>query len=902
MATKLTDAEIYARATKFSEEWKHAKGESQETQAFWIDLFGIFDIRQRRVTTYFERKVGRGHADLFWKSKLLVEQKSLGKNLSDAREQAFKYCDNIDDDDMPQYIITCDFQHFELYNLDNNQTHKFTLKELPENIRLFNFMLGDIIIHEPENPVNHKATVLMASLSKALDESGYKKSDLGDLLTRLAYCMFADDTEIFENHAFHNYLLYKTNKDGSDLGIKIKRIFEILNTPEADRQSHLDSDLRQFSYINGDLFKGEIQTPECTEEMRQMLLEASHFDWSKVSPAIFGNLFQGVLSPAARRGEGAHYTTEENIMRVIGPLFRDGLTAELRKIKTKNGPRRRILLKEFQDRLSKMKFFDPACGSGNFLIIAYREIRRLELSVIQELHDPHKKLLDISKLSRINVDQFYGLELDPFSAKIAEAALWMMDHLMNRELGSKYGMSYARIPLKKHPKILCKDAIEYDWNKLLPSSKCTYVFGNPPYGGSKTRGKKQSKQIEQLVGRGSKDLDYVTAWFIKASRYITKKIDVGFVATNSITQGSQVGLLWNILNTEKVEISFAHRSFKWGSDAPGMAHVYVVIMGLSKKSSRKKRLMETVADITIQEQHKFISPYLIGTETKLPMAKASSKNLNDLPTMAFGTQPIDGGNLIFDDLEKEAFVFEEPESEALFRRFINGHEMINGNPRWILDLYDLTKEQKHLKSVSNVLINVRQWRLKSKRKKTRKLASTPYRFGHRPPSPSKRYLAIPRVSASSREYVPMRFYNNDEITSDATMVINDATVELFGLLTSKMHMVWLRLVGGRLKGDFRYSESVVYNTFPVPDDISSLREYAQKILDVREKYNDHTLGELYDPLHMPVDLRAAHRKLDAAVDKLYRSKKFSTVHERMEYLLREYQNLLTKNQLTLSGS
>lgn len=897
---KLTDAEIYARATKFSEEWKQAKGESQETQAFWIDLFGIFDIRQRRVTTYFERRVGRGHADLFWKSKLLVEQKSFGKNLSNAKEQAFKYCDDIDEDEMPQYVITCDFQHFELYDLDNNKTHKFTLAELPDKIGLFKFMLGDIIVHKPEHPVNREASVLMASLSNVLDESGYKKSDLGDLLTRLAYCMFADDTEIFENHAFHNYLLYKTNKDGSDLGIKIKRIFEILNTPEADRQSNLDPDFQQFSYINGDLFKGEIQTPECTAEMRKMLIEVSHFDWSKVSPAIFGNLFQGVLSPTARRGEGAHYTTEENILRVIRPLFLDELTAELRKIKTRSGPRRRILLKEFQDKLSKMKFFDPACGSGNFLIIAYREIRRLERAVIQELHDPNKKLLDISKLSRINVDQFYGLELDPFSAKIAEAALWMMDHLMNRELGSIYGISYARIPLKKHPKILCKDAIEYDWNKLLPSSKCTYVFGNPPYGGSKTRGEKQAKQIEQLVGQGKKELDYVTAWFIKAARYITRKTDVGFVATNSITQGSQVGLLWSILGAEKVEISFAHRSFKWGSDAPGMAHVYVIIMGLSKKPSREKKLIEIVDDAAIQEQHKFISPYLIGTDKKLPIAKASSKNLNGLPPMAFGTQPIDGGNLIFTDSEKQSFVDIEPDSETLFRRFINAHEMINGHPRWILDLYNLTVEQKKLKSISTILTNVKKWRLKSKRKETRKLASTPYRFGYRPPTPRKNYLAIPRTTASSREYVPMRFYNNDEITSDATMVINDATVELFGLLTSKMHMVWLRLVGGRLKGDFRYSESVVYNTFPVPADISNLQPFAQKVLDVREQHDNYTLGELYDPLHMPVDLKAAHLKLDATVDKLYRRKKFNTMHERMEYLLREHHNLLTKNQSTLS--
>ena len=493
---KLTDAEIYARASKFSEDWKDAKDENKHTHAFWIDFFAIFDIPKRKVVTYFERRIDHGFADLFWKSVLLVEQKSLGKDLLKAKEQAFSYCDHLEDEYVPKHIIVCDFEHFVLYNLDTDGSHSFTLSDLPKNIKLFYFMMGEIIVDEKENPVNQRASSLMAKLSNILSATGYNKNDLGYFLTRLTYCLFADDTGIFEKNTFHDYILKRTSKNGNDLGLKIKRIFEILNTPVDARQTNLDPELSQFPYIDGDLFKNEISTPEFDSEMRELLIMASNFNWSTVSPAIFGNLFQSVMSPESRHEGGAHYTKEENIVRVINPLFMDGLRAELRKIKSKSRSQRREALKQFQEKLSKMRFLDPACGSGNFLIIAYREIRRLELSVIKELHSPQKQLLDVTRLSRINVDQFYGLEIDSFSAKIAETALWMMDHLMNRELSAVYGMAYARIPLKKHPKIVCADAIEYDWDKLLNTAKCSYVFGNPPFGGAKKRTmEQQSTQL-----------------------------------------------------------------------------------------------------------------------------------------------------------------------------------------------------------------------------------------------------------------------------------------------------------------------------------------------------------------------------------------------------------------------
>lgn len=852
--------------------------------------YSMFQVAKLQPTLNAGLEGGGGFADLFWKEVLLVEQKGRGKDLDVAKEQALRYCDHISGEDMPRYIIACDFQRFVMDDLDKGVTHRFLLAELPDKIKLFSFIQGKIIPDVKEDPVNRNASIIMAKISNALSELGYDKKDLGYFLTRLTYCMFADDTEIFEKNLFQNYVINMTARDGNDVGIKIKRIFEVLNTPNNERQETHGEILNKFPYIDGDLFKGDIKTPEFNSDLRALLIEASKFDWSKVSPAIFGNLFQGVMSAEARRDEGAHYTTEKNILKVINPLFMDALEAEYRKIKSRQNPQRRIMLKQFQIKLSKLKLFDPACGSGNFLIISYREIRRLELSIIRELHDPSKQLLDVSKLSKVNVDQFYGIEIDEISVKIAEAALWMMDHLMNRELGSTYGLTYARIPLKKHPRIICKDALDYDWNKLLDSSKCSYLLGNPPYSGSKKQTKKNRVQIERLAGKGKKDLDYVAGWFIKASRYISSNTEVGFVATNSITQGEQVGLLWPMLNRERLEISFAHRPFQWGSDAQGMARVAVVIIGLSKNKYREKRLIdENDEGTTIQEYHKFISPYLIGSNNKLPIVMASNACISNLPRMMFGTQPIDGKHYIFSDSDKRLFVENEPGSEKYFRMYVSAKDLIDGVNRWILDLEDAKpSDLKLLPHVSQKINDVIDYRMKSSRKETRKLAQTPREFAHRPKLSGKKFIVIPSTSSEKREYVPITILPASCIASNANMIVDSDDVGLFGLLISKMHMTWLRLVGGRLESRLRYSESVVYNTFPTPDKIVNLHLHAQHILDIRQKYNDHSLKELYDAATMPGDLLRAHRKLDSAVDRLYRKKNFETVHERMEYLLQKY--------------
>lgn len=889
----LTDAEIRARAERFVECWKDAKDEKKEMQAFWIDLFGIFDVPKRKVATYFERRVGSGFADLFWREVLLVEQKGRGRDLDAAREQARGYCAHIADEDTPRYIIACDFQRFVLDDLEEGTTHRFSLPELPDRMGLFNFMQGRVIVPAKEDPVNREASAMMAKISNALAESGYARGDLGHFLTRLTYCMFADDTEIFEKGLFQNYMANATARDGSDAGMKIKRIFEALGTPAGERQRPLDRALDDFPYIDGDLFKAEIKTPELDAELRELLIKAAGFDWSKVSPAIFGNLFQGVMSDRARRDEGAHYTTEENILKVINPLFMDSLRAEYRKIQSRPKPQRRALLRQFQSKLSGLRILDPACGSGNFLIIAYREIRRLELSVIRDLHDPGRQLLDVSRLSKVNVDQFYGIEIDGVSVKIAETALWMMDHLMNRELGAAYGLTYARIPIKKHPHIVCHDALDYDWCRLLPPHRCSYVLGNPPYSGSKKQTAKGRGQIEKLVGRGKKDhLDYVTGWFIKASRYAAAGTGIGFVATNSITQGEQAGALWPLLAREKAEISFAHRPFQWGSDAPGAARVSVVIIGLSKSAPREKRLIEDAGSVSIQEYHRFISPYLIGSARRLPVVAASGSCLGGMPRMAFGAQPIDGGHYVFDDREKDEFVAGEPGAGRFFRRFVGASDLINGTRRWLLDLGDARpSEIEPLPSVRGRIEDVARWRRARARKETVKLAQTPRELGHRPRLTSDRVIVIPCTSSERREYVPIDILPASWAASNSNMVVDSGDVALFGLLTSKMHMTWLRLVGGRLESRLRYSEAVVYNTYPVPGDISGLRPHAERVLDARQEHAGQSLRNLYDPGRMPGGLVRAHRRLDGAVDRLYRKRKFETVHERMEYLLQKYADM-----------
>ena len=599
---RLSWNEVRARAAAFAEDWKEAAYEKGETQSFYNDFFEVFGVRRRTVGRY-EEHVEKlddtsGYIDLFWPGVLIVEQKSAGRDLAKAYEQAGGYFDALAERDRPQYILVSDFQTFELHDLDERTKVAFTLAEFPAQVEAFGFILGvQRRAFRDQDPANVKAAELVGRLHDRLDAVGYRGHDLERFLVRIVFCLFADDTGIFEpRDIFLDYIETRTGEDGADLGARLAQLFQVLDTPEADRLTSLDEDLNQFPYVNGALFEGALRIPAFDAAMRAALLDACRFDWSNISPAIFGALFQSVMDPKERRAKGAHYTTEKNILKVIEPLFMDDLRAEFERLKSRRDSRRRPALLAFQEKLGNLRFFDPACGCGNFLIIAYRELRTLEIEVLKEIYAGGLFEKLERSLSVIDVDQFYGIEIGEFPARIAETALWMMDHIMNNRLSLELGEVYARIPLEKAPHIVHGDALEIDWADLLPPAQCSFVFGNPPFVGAKFQTADQRAQVRRIaaLGRTGGTLDYVTAWLITAGEYVNDgQARIGFVATNSVTQGEQVAQLWPVLFDRcKLEIAFAHRTFAWGSDARGKAHVHVVILGLDRRDGARpaKRL------------------------------------------------------------------------------------------------------------------------------------------------------------------------------------------------------------------------------------------------------------------------------------------------------------------------
>ena len=741
-----------------------------------------------------------------------------------------------------------------------------------------------------------------------MEESGYAGHDLEQFLVRIVFCFFADDTGIFEpRDIFLDLLENRTREDGSDLGGWLEQLFQVLNTPVDGRSRHLDEDLARFPYVNGDLFHERLLIPSFNPEMRQRLIDACHFNWSEISPAIFGSLFQSVMDQEERRAQGAHYTTEKNILKVIEPLFLDELRAEFQRLCARRDNRRLPALIAFQHKLGRLRFLDPACGCGNFLIIAYRELRALEIEVLKEMR-PHGQLdLLAQSLSVVDVDAFYGIELDEFPARIAEVALWMMDHIMNNRLSLEFGQIYARIPLEKSPHIKHGDALEIDWSTLLPPEECSYVLGNPPFVGAKYQSTQQREQVRRIaaLGRNGGTLDYVTAWFIKAGEYIQQsEAQIGFVATNSITQGEQVAQLWPLLFDRcALEIAFAHRTFAWGSDARGMAHVHVVIIGLAKQRDApwEKRLFsyETVTGEPHESRHAALSPYLFDasglTDSRI-VVKEESRQINGLPKLIIGSKPIDGGHYIFKPDERTVFLQEEPEAEPHLRPYVGSREFLQGGERWILCLVDVEPQVlRTLPRVRERIVAVRAYRLSSRSRPTQALAETPTLY-HVNVVPTAPFLVIPKVSSERREYVPIGWLEPPVIPSDLVFIIENANKPLFAVLTSAMHMAWLRHIGGRLESRYRYSIGLVYNTFPMPpipaERLERLEPYADVVLAARAAHPDATLADLYDPDLMPVDLRRAHRDLDRAVDKLYRRSGFSSDRERVEHLFGLYEKMM----------
>ncbi|MXY90549.1 MAG: class I SAM-dependent DNA methyltransferase [Gammaproteobacteria bacterium] len=916
---RLSWNEIRARAAAFSDEWRDAAYEKGETQSFYNDFFQVFGVKRRSVARY-EEHVAKldnrsGFIDLFWPGMLLVEQKSAGRDLEQAYGQAGEYFDALPERDRPRYILVSNFQNFELHDRDERETVSFALIDLPRHVEKFGFIVGvQRRTFRDQDPANVKAAELVGKLHDALEAVGYQGHDLESFLVRIAFCLFADDTGIFEpRDIFFDFLESRTRQDGSDLGSSLSQLFQVLDTPVENRQSSLDEDLAAFPYVNGQLFDGPLRIPAFDSAMREMLLDACRFDWSRISPAIFGALFQSVMDPQERRAQGAHYTTEKNILKVIEPLFMDDLRAEFERLKSRKHSRRRSDLIKFKNKLGEFKLFDPACGCGNFLVIAYRELRLLEIEVLRALGTQDE--LDVTTLSNIDVDQFYGIEIGEFPARIAETAMWMMDHVMNNQLSLEFGKTFTRIPLKKSPQIAHCDALETDWPNFLPPDECSFVFGNPPFIGAKHQSEAQRGQIRRIadLGKSGGTLDYVASWFIKAGEYVKGgNARIGFVATNSITQGEQVAQLWPVLFERcGLEIDFAHRTFAWGSDARGKAHVHVVILGLDRRevAQSEKRLF-SYSDINAdpeESRHASLSPYLFDagalSDPHLVVMEESAP-INGMGRLVSGSQPIDNGEYIFDAEQRALLLEVEPDAAPFLHPYVGAREHLQGGERWILALQEAAPTAlKTLPLVRKRMSAVREYRSKSKRKSTLAIAEFPTRYNVEV-IPTAPFLVIPEVSSERREYAPIGWLEPPVIPSNLVRILENATLIDFALLTSAMHMAWLRYIGGRLESRYRYSIGLVYNTYPTPPKgmkLSKLKPLGQAVLDARAAHPGATLAELYDPDLMPPNLRKAHQALDRAVDRLYRPRGFASERERVEHLFMLYEKTRAPLNVSKSG-
>ena len=896
--------EIRDRATAFAREYRDAANENAEAQSFWGDFFKVFGINARRVGAFekpaqnLASQSGRGRIDYLWKGVVLVEHKSRGQDLDRAAGQARDYFPSLKDSELPRYIIVSDFARIRLYDLEADQTTEFALAELPRRLGLFGFISGYTTRNYGSlNAVDVEAAEKLGLLHDLLEDDGFGGKALDVWMVRTLFCLFADNAGIFETGIFRALIETRSAEDGSDLGALITRLHRVLATPEQQRQKSLDESLAAFPYVNGRLFDAPVEQPETNTKMRAALLDCARVDWSRVSPAIFGSLFQSIKNRAERRRGGEHYTTEANILKCLDPLFLDGLRAELAA--AKQDARR---LNAFLLRLRRIRIFDPACGCGNFLVVAYRELRRLELEALRRRYggDDAGQLVGVV-LSQVNVDQMFGIEVEDWPAQIAQVALWLTDHQLNMELSQEFGQLRLRLPLTTAPQILVGNALREDWAGFVKPGADVYCVGNPPFIGGKYMSAAQRADVA-LVFRGTKNaglLDYVACWYRKAAEWMAgdDRAECCFVSTNSITQGEQPAVLWADLWPRGVVINFAHRTFRWTSEARGKAAVHCVIIGFALRDRTAKYLFEYQKAEGEPQVLKVgrINPYLIDG----PMAALTRRSaaIGLAPAMSLGNQPIDGGYYLFSSAEKITFLEEEPGAAILFRQWIGSEEFINGNRRWCLYLGETPPET--LRKLSHVLgrvDSVRAFRSKSKRPATQELGKTPTRFAFTN-IPSERYLVVPEVSSEERHFIPMGFEPANVLASNLLKIIPNAQNYHFAVLTSRMHMAWVRAVCGRLESRFRYSSGIVYNNFPWPTPTEAQRvaieRSAQGILDARAVHPGASLADLYDPLTMPPNLVAAHAANDRAVDAAYgQPRGFPTEAARLAFLFDLYQNLV----------
>lgn len=891
--------EIKNRAINFSKEWEKEQREHAESQSFWNDFFNIFGISRKRVASFEEpvKKLGeqRGRIDLFWKGTLLVEHKSRGKDLSKAYTQAMDYFPGLKEAELPKYILISDFETFKLYDLEEDKNYEFTLNELYKNVHLFGFIAG-YTKHKvvAEDPINIQAAQMMGKLHDKLKDVGYDGHSLEVFLVRLLFLGFAEDTSIFEKRAFLEFLENKTSEDGSDLGSKLTELFQVLNTPFEKRLKNLDESLATFPYVNGKLFEEFLPIPSFDSKMREILLECCYLDWSKISPAIFGSLFQSIMDKEHRRNLGAHYTSEANILKLIRPLFLDELYEKFEKVK-----KNKKQLAEFHKELSTLHFLDPACGSGNFLIIAYRELRILELEILKILYS--ENVLDISSIVWCDVDQFHGIEVEEFPAQIAQVAMWLIDHQMNMMISEHFGQYFVRLPLKKSANIVHANSLQISWEDVISKEKLTYILGNPPFIGKQLQNKEQKDDMARIFNKvqSAGVLDYVTAWYLKASKYIqNRKIKVAFVSTNSIVQGEQVGILWKeLFSNYGIKIHFAHQTFNWSNEAKSNAAVHVVIVGFASFDTTNKKIFE-YENIKAEAHEKIvknITPYLVeGDDIVIEKRR---KPICDVPNISFGSMPNDGGNFLLTDEEKEELIKQEPLSEKYIKPLLSASEFLNGKNRWCLWLEDLNpNDLKSMPLVKQRVENVKKLREESSRETTKKLAEYPTLFGEIR-QPKTEYIGIPLNTSGNRIYIPFGYFPKDFISNNTMSVVAKSSLFHFGVLASIMHMSWIKYICGRIKSDYRYSNELVYNNYPFPKNVSekqkkAVEEKAQNVLNIRSQFSDCSLADLYDPLSMPPNLKKAHQELDKAVDNCYGSKLFKNDKERIEFLFGLYEEYL----------
>jgi hypothetical protein len=890
--------EIKDRAVRFSKEWENTTNEEADAKPFLDAFFDVFGISRKKIGT-FEHRVKKlsdadGYIDLLWKGTILVEMKSRGKNLDKAFQQAIDYTHGLKQNELPKYVLVCDFHYFRLYDTEEQKTLEFTLKELVLNVQSFGYLLGyQKKVYKEQDPANIKAAELMGKLHDRLEEIGYEGHPLEVYLVRILFCLFAEDTTIFDKQQFQDFIENRTAEDGSDLASKIQELFQVLNTPKDKRFKNLDEQLNDFPYVNGKLFEEVLPSASFDTKMRLALLDCCYIDWSKISPAIFGSMFQSVMNPKERRNLGAHYTSETNILKLIKPLFLDELWAEFESIKGNKNK-----LPEFHKKISELQFLDPACGCGNFLVITYRELRLLEIEILRATYKSGQGVLDIREIIWLDVDMMAGIEYEEFPARIAEVAMWLMDHQMNMLISNEFGQYFARLPLRKSANIVHGDALETDWEEVVSKDKLSFIIGNPPFIGSKIMTQFQRNQIVKEFNTipGCGVLDYVTGWYLKAAKYIQNtKIKVAFVSTNSIVQGEQTSILWGqMLNKYGIKIHFAHRTFRWSNEAKGNAAVYCVIIGFANFDTNDKRIFEyeDIKGLAHEIKAKNINPYLI--DAKDTFIEKRRTTICNIPQITFGNMPNDGGNFFINENEYEDLKTLEPKSLEYIKPFLGAQEFLNGQKKFCYWFVDVNPSDWKLMPIAHIKVKeVEKLRSNSSREATRKLAIFPSLFAEIR-QPKDNFILIPRHSSENRKYIPLGYFDRNNIAGDTCATVPNATLYHFGILHSIMHMKWINVVCGRLESRYRYSNEIVYNNYPWPENptekqIKTIEEKAQNVLNVRASFPTSSLADLYSPLTMPPTLVKAHNELDKAVDAAYSKQTFSSEAKRMEFLFDLYE-------------